>query len=227
MSNTPRRLYKSRRYKMIDGVCGGIAEYFDIDPTIVRVVFVLVTIMGGVGFIIYIAGMLLMPTNPDLSTIFQPVEAYAQRKSESKRFWGIALILGGALILLTNLGWFAAFDWWHVSWEVAFPIVLIGVGLWFMFVPSHRQQVFTTPPTAEGQTASDAAAQPVRKELRRSLIDRKLFGVCGGLAKYFNIDPTIVRILYVVLTIGSWGWGLLLYIILALLIPEEDITKLF
>ncbi|HLX13008.1 MAG TPA: PspC domain-containing protein [Bacteroidota bacterium] len=248
MADTPRRLYKSRRYKMIDGVCGGIAEYFDVDPTIVRIVFVIVTIMGGIGFIVYIAGMLLMPWNPDLSAAYQIPGTVPGKSGEQKRFWGIIMILIGALFLMANLGWFAAFDWFHMSWQVAFPVMLIIVGLWFLYVhsrPKSQPYIVTPPPVdpAADPTSSGAASDAgsasagacagavppyaVRKELRRSLTDKKLFGVCGGLAKYFGVDPTIVRILYVILTLASWGWGLLLYIILAFVIPEENLFTTF
>ena len=66
-NTTSRRLYKSRRNRMIDGVCGGVAEYFDIDPTIVRIIWILMTLLGGSGFILYIAGMIIMPVNPELT----------------------------------------------------------------------------------------------------------------------------------------------------------------
>lgn len=59
------------------------------------------------------------------------------------------------------------------------------------------------------------------KKLTRS-IDRKIGGVCGGLAEYFELDPTLVRVVYVLLTIFSVGFpGVLLYIILLLLMPER------
>ena len=55
---------------------------------------------------------------------------------------------------------------------------------------------------------------------RRSLSDRKIAGVCGGLARYFGIDPTLARILWVVLTIASFGAGVVGYLLLWLLAPE-------
>jgi phage shock protein C len=58
------------------------------------------------------------------------------------------------------------------------------------------------------------------KRLYRSRKDRVLFGVCGGIAKYFNVDPTIVRIIWVILTF-AYGVGIILYIIMALIIPKE------
>ena len=58
------------------------------------------------------------------------------------------------------------------------------------------------------------------KKLMRSKNNRMLAGVCGGVAAYFNLDPTLVRIIYVVLTFAGCA-GLLLYLIMWLLIPEE------
>ena len=60
-----RRLYKSDMDKKLMGVCGGIADYFDIDSTIVRLVFVFLTLFGGVpGIAAYLIAALVMPENP-------------------------------------------------------------------------------------------------------------------------------------------------------------------
>ncbi len=64
----------------------------------------------------------------------------------------------------------------------------------------------------------DAGAPPRR--LHRSRKDRKIAGVCGGLAEYLNTDPTVVRLATVLLMLG-WGSGLLAYIICAVVMPEE------
>ncbi len=60
---TPRRLTRSNRNKMIAGVCGGLAEYFNMDPTLVRVLYVLVSILSAVfpGIVAYIIMMFVMP----------------------------------------------------------------------------------------------------------------------------------------------------------------------
>ena len=59
------RLYKSNEDKMIDGVCAGIAEYFGIDPTLIRLGWVLFCAMGGSGFIIYIIAAIIIPRRPE------------------------------------------------------------------------------------------------------------------------------------------------------------------
>ena len=58
------------------------------------------------------------------------------------------------------------------------------------------------------------------KRLYRSRDERMIGGVCGGLAKYFNIDPVIVRVIAVVAALMAL-WGLLAYIILWIVVPEE------
>lgn len=50
--------------------------------------------------------------------------------------------------------------------------------------------------------------------------EKKIFGVCSGLANYFDCDPTIMRLLFLVLLIG-WGAGLFLYLLAAIVIPNE------
>ena len=62
----------------------------------------------------------------------------------------------------------------------------------------------------------------MEKRLYRSRSDRMIWGVCGGLAKYFDIDPTIVRVL-AVLSIFISGFGILAYIILAIVVPLEPL----
>lgn len=57
------------------------------------------------------------------------------------------------------------------------------------------------------------------KKLFRSYSNRWLAGVCGGIGEYFNIDPTIIRLIWVVC--GCMGWGLLAYIIAAIIIPSS------
>lgn len=59
------------------------------------------------------------------------------------------------------------------------------------------------------------------KRLTRS-DDRKLFGVCAGIAEYFDIDPTLIRVLYACITVyTAFFTGIILYILLALIIPNK------
>ena len=59
-----KKLYKSNQNKMLDGVCGGIAEYFGIDPTVVRLIWALFSLMGGCGILAYIIAAIIIPEAP-------------------------------------------------------------------------------------------------------------------------------------------------------------------
>ena len=61
------------------------------------------------------------------------------------------------------------------------------------------------------------------KQLRRSMVNRQIGGVCAGIAEYLELDPTMVRVAYVLISIFSAAFpGLLVYILLWILIPERE-----
>ena len=57
-----KKLFKSSVNKKLCGVCGGIAEYFDVDPTLIRLLWVIVTLCGGAGLLAYIIAAIIMPS---------------------------------------------------------------------------------------------------------------------------------------------------------------------
>lgn len=126
-SNNPKfkQLFRSLDNKMLGGVCGGIAEYFEIDPSLVRLIFVVITLLGGSGLLVYIVLWLVMPT-PKSNT--NPSDVVHQNAAEMKAtaaklgrelkvgqgttmsFGGIFLILIGLILLAKYLGFFRLFD---------------------------------------------------------------------------------------------------------------------
>lgn len=59
-----KKLYRSRRDRMIAGVCGGLADYFQVDPTIIRLLFILFVLLGGSGVLAYLIMWLVVPVEP-------------------------------------------------------------------------------------------------------------------------------------------------------------------
>ena len=57
----PRKLYRSRNQRMLAGVCGGLAEYFNVDATLIRVLFLVLAVFGGSGLVIYVVMWLIVP----------------------------------------------------------------------------------------------------------------------------------------------------------------------
>lgn len=60
-----KRLYKSNQNKVLDGVCGGIGEYFGVDPTLIRLAWVVFCALGGSGVLAYIVAALIIPREPE------------------------------------------------------------------------------------------------------------------------------------------------------------------
>ena len=74
MAKQYQTLYRSRENRMLGGVCGGLGEYFDIDPTLVRLLFVFGAFLGipGALVLIYLVMLILVPQEPEIATEVQP-----------------------------------------------------------------------------------------------------------------------------------------------------------
>jgi len=154
------RLYKSRKEKIVDGVCGGIAEYFDTDPVLVRIIFVLFTFVGGSGVIAYIVGMIIMPAQPHGEEDDKKPAEKAEGKSKAKLvktsekpvrkpspgsgslFIGIILIILGGIFLFENFPFiqFHPFYWLKRHfWEYFLPGILIVTGIVLLVKSSEKK----------------------------------------------------------------------------------------
>jgi len=121
-------LNKSSSNRVIFGVCGGLAEYFQIDPVIVRVVFVVLTIWGGLGLVVYIILAVLMPNHTPEKT----VEAKPGFRKNSLYWLGIAFIILGILLLLESFNNIYQFLPDFQIDSVFFPLLVIFFGIWFL-----------------------------------------------------------------------------------------------
>jgi phage shock protein PspC (stress-responsive transcriptional regulator) len=116
-----RQLYRSKNNRMIAGVCGGISEYFNIDPTIVRILWALFALYG-VGVIAYIIALIVIPEGSYENT----GDFNEQRPSVNIDSKSVSLIIGGALIVLGTLvlgkRFIPGID------KLFWPMILIAVG---------------------------------------------------------------------------------------------------
>lgn len=126
-----KRLYRSRKEKMVAGVAGGIAEYFELDPVIVRIGFVLLTIMSGVGLITYIICIFVIPKEPCSAEEIAKEEVLnetskdvVQQSNRRKNILGIILVIAGLLLLARN--YFPFFDCDSI---IPALFLLSGIGL--------------------------------------------------------------------------------------------------
>src|SRR5213080_2554674 len=98
-TNAVRRLERSSSDKMLTGVCGGLGRYFDLNPTVFRVGFVVLTLLGGAGVLVYLAAALVMPGEGKDRSFAEQV--LAERKERPWPLIGLAIV-GVALIVLLS-----------------------------------------------------------------------------------------------------------------------------
>ena len=211
------KLYRSRSNRYLGGVCGGIAEYFNIDANLTRLLFVIGTFIWGVGIILYLAALILVPENP--------AEAAEPRQGagSSTLFWGILFIAAGAILLSYELDLFGFFYIVDLPWPTIWALFLIGIGAAILYAQwKKKNEMENAGDDSTGDSPAPDNSNDLKFNIHRSKTDRKISGVCGGLAAYFNIDSTIVRLAWVLLTIASKGLGILIYIIFIFIFPEES-----
>ncbi len=221
---SPRRLYKSTSDRMIDGICGGIAEYLGIDSSVVRLLLVAFSILSiGAGVIFYIIAMLVIPTKPASAEGAASVEEEKRMSNAGATATlviGIIIVIIGVTLLFDYYDIFSFTSMWHSFGRLALPIVFILIGGALLLGRERRE----AHPSGNYESTPEGEVKVEHKRLLRSVHDKRIAGVCGGLAKYFDIDSTIVRLLYVLLAFASFGLALVLYIACAFVIPKESNT---
>jgi phage shock protein C len=141
-----KHLYRSTSHKVIGGVAGGIGEYLDIDPVLVRIGFIAALFAGGAGIIAYVIAWIIIPEQPRENTMTMspdpqqttvPPQTVSPKPEEAR---GRGSIVGGLVLLVLGLLFlgqnflpdFDFGDWWPLI------LVAIGAGLLYKAVrPSH------------------------------------------------------------------------------------------
>jgi len=144
-----KRLYRSTKDRMLAGVCGGLAEYFDVDPVIIRVLFVVVTLGAGVGILGYIILWIVVPeavivirdsSKPQSENVNQPVDSMkndtqshpdfemVSEEKEHKRHHGGRTFISVLLILIGIL-WFINNIVPGVNFGHLWPLILVAIGI--------------------------------------------------------------------------------------------------
>jgi len=203
-----KKLYRSQVDRFISGVCGGLGEYFQVDSNLFRILFVILTFIGGIGVVLYIAAMLIVPENP---------EQEAEKKTTERDrtvFWALLFIVIGLALLFREFGLFDYFHFWHIPWSLIWAIFLIAIGILLIISVNKSSK-------SDKEAAEKSLPLPEIDKIYRSRDNRMIAGVCAGIAEYFNIDPAIVRLLWVLASLASVGLGILVYILLIFVFPSE------
>ena len=141
------RLYRSRQDRMIFGVAGGMAEWMDLDPAIVRLVWALLVLAGGVGLVLYIVAAIVIPEAPlgvaggvatELAAVDQvPGAQPAARRGAGNNgvIFGIVLVIAGAWFLIDRY-----VENLDKSWFIPGLLIVIGIALVFGALGRSRGQ---------------------------------------------------------------------------------------
>jgi len=119
------RLMRTQNARMIGGVCGGLGRYLKIDPVLIRLAFVLFTLAGGAGLLVYLILLIVMPLDTKGGSVVNYMPASAEeRQQRTKILVGGGLILVGVWYLMgqiPGLGW--------LSFGALWPLLLIVIGV--------------------------------------------------------------------------------------------------
>lgn len=134
-------LHRSQRDHVVFGVCGGLGEYFGIDPVLIRLAFVLITLAGGAGILAYLVLAIVLPaegagsvpgTAAIRGTLADLGAAARDGGARGREIAGLILVGLGLLFIAGNLGWTA----W-INWSIFWPVLLILLGV--AVLARHRQ----------------------------------------------------------------------------------------
>ena len=159
-----KRICRSESDRLIAGVCGGIAQYFVIDPTIVRLVLVAFTLFGGAGLLAYVVAWVMIPDERETQW---NINLYAIKQNP---LWGI-LLIGMGVILFFRYDDLLVLFWvtfWYSAMNVILVITLIVSGIYLFYNRTSQKD--------ENSKGYDP--------LHLSDQDKKLAGVCGGLGEF-------------------------------------------
>ena len=135
-----KRLYRSQTDKVIGGVCGGLGDYFNVDPVLIRIITVLLIIGYGVGLLAYIIAWIIIPKREEdvvgePSTSAAPsVEIEQPRPPWHKYLPGLILVAIGVLLLVHE-------HWYWFDFEDLWPAIFIIVGLFLIFRRGSHHRV--------------------------------------------------------------------------------------
>lgn len=231
-------LFRHPEEKMIGGICGGLGDYFGIDPILMRIMWVVLTLgTAGTGLLAYAALWVLLPVGTAKAGQRSPAALELNERNVGRA--GLLLVVSGSLWLLANLGILPAL--WNVFWQVTglvfWPVLLIGAGFlmlknqraWRSRFVDAREKMRSGKTRATSSLNRESAKAGLRRAkasipLKRSREDRLIFGVCGAIGKAIGLDANLVRLIWVAFAIGSVGTGVLVYVLIGWLLPEERQT---
>jgi phage shock protein PspC (stress-responsive transcriptional regulator) len=185
-----KRLERSRDDRMLAGVCGGLARYFDIHPAFYRVGFVVLTLIGGAGILIYLASALVIPDEGHDDSI-----ASAALRDRRDRPWplvGLGLLAVAGIVLLSRATIHTNGDGFWLA------LLLAGAAILWLTLRHPREQTETRPPAASGggdtgaTATTDVRALAAEDSRRLRRVGRAILIAIGSLVALLLILAAVI-----------------------------------
>ncbi|MBI3872734.1 MAG: PspC domain-containing protein [candidate division Zixibacteria bacterium] len=156
-----KHIHRSNQSKVIAGVCGGMGEYFDVDPTWIRLVFVLLIFASGFGLLAYVIAWIVVPRQPAVIDVRTSSPASgtggAAPTAQAATKHGHGFLPGVILIGLGFVFLFRRLFFWF-DFEYVWPLILIVIGSALIYRTMAPQYRHEPTKSAEGQTEEGANA---------------------------------------------------------------------
>jgi phage shock protein PspC (stress-responsive transcriptional regulator) len=165
-----KRLERSRSDRMLAGVCGGLARYFDIHPAFYRVGFVVLTLIGGAGILIYAAAALVIPDEGEEDSVASA--ALRERRDRPWPLIGLGLVAVAMLVLLSRVS-----VWPHGDAAWILLLVAGGIILAIAHRPSSERPVAVTGAEAPTEPGAPEQARPLRRTRRIAWVIGTAIGI--------------------------------------------------
>ncbi len=144
-------LYRSEKNRVVAGICGGLGDYLEIDPAIIRLIWIIFVFAGGAGFWAYIVAWIIIPEEPEYKTkeakmsgkvkmkksekevASEVTQSSEKNKREKKAYWiGLILVILGAIFLANNFLPSLRFD-------RLWPLILVAFGVALLFTSKRTK----------------------------------------------------------------------------------------
>ena len=132
-----KKLQRDTQHKVIGGVCAGLANYFDVDATLLRLLLAFMILFAGSGFWLYIILWIVMPAGVGSQPTAENVDAFMENAPQSSQVNKGSLVVGLILIGLGALGLLHRFVP-AFNWQMVWPIILIVLGL-VLLIPKDKK----------------------------------------------------------------------------------------
>jgi len=203
--HTKNKLERSYTNFILTGVCAGLSKYLNIDPALIRLVGILSLLLGEWSIIVYSAASIFIPLEIAPQKISMDDQSKIRTNNIKTVISGVTITMGVYYgMILFGLYDYNSFSLLPEFIVISLSIVVIG----FQIITQITSSIYHT------------------NELPRTFFktrNNKIFlGVCGGSSKYFGIDATIARFLFVIISIITLGIGIIIYFLFGLTTSFED-----